>query len=93
LLNAVTENEVFFNLKQEKIVAYSLDADSLINNAFFKDLITEMKRVACVKIFERAKTTDDWIFARAMLFNIDIMEKKLEFLAKGDIKTARELGR
>ena len=93
LLNAVTESEIFDNISGDKLTSYQLQADDLLKTSLFKDLLTEMRRVACIQMFNKSQTLDDIRYAKAMLHSIDVMEKKVIALSKGFVDIAREQGR
>lgn len=45
-------------------------------------ILREMKYLSNKQMFENSKTTDDMIFGKAMLYTIDIIEKKINSLSK-----------
>jgi len=57
-------------------------AQSIQNIETWKQMIKDMKYAANKKLFAESVIIDDMIFAKAMLYTIDVMELKLNKLSK-----------
>lgn len=57
-------------------------ANSILKTQLWKHLTDDIKYIANQRMYEKSTTIDDVIFGKAMLYNIDILERKLERLSK-----------
>jgi len=46
-----------------------------------KILLRDLKNIACKRMYESSQSFDDLMFGKAMLYSLDVIEKKLEKLA------------
>lgn len=90
-MNLVSEEDLFLNLPEERRSDYKLLAGDLLSNKLFKDLMIEMRRTASVKMFYKSEVIDDILFGKAMLYTIDIMQKKIKSIESGNFEIIREL--
>lgn len=92
LFNTFTENDVirvvgrkmFFQGKElsESVRKEIINgADAITNITTWNMLLMEMKWLANQRIYFHAKDIDDILFGKAMLYTIDILEKKLKNLS------------
>jgi len=93
LFNAISEEDVLqyhkgsFYLKGAKLDDRATgnfinQANSILKTQLWKHLTDDIKYVANQRMYEKSTTIDDVIFGKAMLYNIDILERKLERLSK-----------
>src|SRR5688572_1212914 len=93
LFNAVTEDEIlqlkpgglFRNkrpLTNAEVAELQSGAEALKQMYIFQQLMTEMKHVANKRMYESSQSFDDMMFGKAMLYTIDVMEKKIDNLSK-----------
>ena len=92
LFNAVTEEDVLL-YKGNKFYVGGMelpdsDSQDIISGAkgmkemyIFQLLMKDMKNEANKAIYHKSKTMDDVNFGKAMLFTIDVIEKKIEHLS------------
>jgi hypothetical protein len=52
-----------------------------------------MDYIACMKMFRKSQSNDDLVFGKALLYNNDLIRKKLKVIASGRIEDAKSLGR
>jgi len=93
LFNAISEDDI---LKYEKgkflLRGIPLDtrvtgnfvsqANSILKSQLWKHLTDDIKYISNQRMYEKSTTIDDVIFGKAMLYNLDILERKLERLSK-----------
>lgn len=93
LFNAVTEDDILkvqngnFIINGKVLDQMSKDditsgADAIKRMVTWQLLIKDLKWTANDAIFNKSKTEADLIFPKAILFTLDLMEKKLENLSK-----------
>lgn len=70
---ALTENEAN---------ELSNDAKFLKRSRLWKLLIESMQYSANDSLFNKSQTIDDMVFAKAMLYTLDVMEKKVENISQ-----------
>jgi len=91
LFNTVSEDDIIvYNRKRGLILVGGKElSNKNINNLkteikilkeleWWKIMENEMKYVANKVMYEKAKTVDDMIFGKAILYTIDIMNKKMD---------------
>lgn len=91
LFNAVTEDEVFSEDKASgslligKIPAsdtrlrnFKAEAQAMRRGDLYPQLIKDLQYIANKKIFITSNSIDDIIFGKAMLFCIDVLDKKVK---------------
>ena len=90
----VTEEELLLGIDENKASDLQIQAkDYLAKNSLFSTLLKEADRVASLKIFRKSLTINDIRFAKAMLYNNDILRKKVKLLAKKLPIQAQRVGR
>ncbi|MHA1541420.1 MAG: hypothetical protein ACTSQH_00415 [Candidatus Hodarchaeales archaeon] len=90
LFNAVTEDDIlkynkankkFYKGKREitaaSIMSLKSQAQSIIDMDAWNILLKDLKVVSNKRIYESSTSIDDIIFGKAMLFSLDVLEKKL----------------
>lgn len=84
LFKAINEDKVlnFNNLSQVDIKRYSSEARFLHDLSLYQDLIKDLRHRANELIFIRSNSLEDLQFGKAMLFNIDIIEKTINKFKK-----------
>ena len=93
LFNAVTENDIlrYSNgkmylgknlLTDADRISITSGADNLKQMYVWQLLNTELKYLANKQMFEKSNSIDDIIFGKAMLYNLDLLEKKIDNLSK-----------
>jgi hypothetical protein len=93
LFNAVTENDILkWNGKVFIVRGKALDqmtADDIVNGAevikkmtTWELLVKDLQWTANDAIFNKSKTEADLIFPKAVLYTLDVMQKKLDNLSK-----------
>ncbi len=58
------------------------DAEMIEKNRFWLWLKDTMLKIASKRMFEEARNEDDIIFAKAMLYTLDVMDKKVKNVAR-----------
>lgn len=92
LFNGVSTDDVLKvtgpNIISRGKILSSGDKMELINGAkairslvVWRVLLDEMKEIAGKRIYESSKTIEDITFAKAMLYALDVLEKKVEHLS------------
>ena len=91
LFNGITEDDVM-RLKNGKIVMRSReitkeeiemirrDAEVFKDSVIWNILKRELQLAANERMFDKSESIDDIIFGKAMLYNLDIIDKKLKNL-------------
>lgn len=95
LFNAVTEDDVLrwdsqrkvfhvgdFTLPASDTKGLSEEAKYIMSTSVWSYLVKDMKHQANVRMYERSTNVDDLVFGKAMLWNLEILEKKLKNLSK-----------
>ena len=93
LFNAVTEYDVLrFDgihlwhrgrvLTQAEVQDLKSQADVMNHLALWVMLSTELKYTANEMIYQKSKTVDDLLFGKAVLYAVDVMQKKIDQIAK-----------
>lgn len=94
LLRAITEEDVLRRdnngimrargrkLSNEMVSQLQVEAEYIQNSITFKLLMDDMEYLANQTMFAKSQTFDDMLFGKAMLYNIDILKKKIKTLAK-----------
>jgi hypothetical protein len=80
-------------LDQSKAKDYQNQANELKTIPLWKDVLIEMDRVACIKMFQKSKTIDDIIFSKAMLYTTGVLRRKVELLSEGLPNQSQREGR
>lgn len=97
LFNAVTEEDflqvIFTNnkpvgiiigserLEGKKCSEYQKQAKAILSLPLWELVTKSMKHTANENLFKKAATVDDMMYAKAMLYTIDVIEKKFENLS------------
>lgn len=98
LFNGVTEDDilqykggmfVYRNtpLSEKQVSGIIEQAKTIQEISLFKMLMEEMKFVANERLYHQSTSVDDMLSAKSVLWTIDILEKKIDNLAK--IKTKK----
>ena len=87
----VTEDDLFQNLPNERKVDYQLMAETLLEDKLFQELLVELRRCASIKMFNHSQVIDDILFAKAMLYTIELMKNKLVLIKSGNFDGARQI--
>ena len=95
LFNAVTADEVMtINLKngkvylnkqeisKERVKTYQAEANILQESLLFQQLLKDMKYAANFQMYENSSKDDDIVFGKAVLWAVDVIEKKIKGLIK-----------
>ena len=69
-------------LRPEDVDSLKQDAEFIKNSTTFKFLLDDMRYISNQIMFEKCQSYDDMMFGKAMLYTIDILEKKVKNLAK-----------
>ena len=97
LFNGITDDdvlalnkkgEVYVNnllLPKENVKGMASGARSLAKMEIWKILNKEMKNIANQKIYITSSSIDDIIFGKAMLYNLEVLNKKIENLSRLDV--------
>lgn len=94
LLRSITEGDVLRRgkdgiirargrkLSNEMVDQLQNEAEYINNSITFKLLMDDMEYLAHQTMFEKSQSFDDVMFGKAMLYNIDVLKKKINNLAK-----------
>ncbi len=93
VFKAVTEEDILRNVNNHIVYKgqpitpefakeLSAEAQMIMNTNLWKMLTDEMVYEAQQIMFERASSTDDMFFGKAIIWSIDVMKRKLMNLAK-----------
>ena len=93
LFNGITEEDIlvqrngrFFigrhRLTEQEVYTLKTDATFILDSEMWKTLVKCMKYEANRQMYEKSKNVEDMIFGKAVLWTIDIMEKKLKNIIK-----------
>ena len=94
LFNAVTEEDVLRTtekggimckgkaLSREMLDQMQNEAEYINNSITFKLLMDDMRYLANQTMYEKSGSFEDMMFGKAMLYNIEVLDKKLKKLAK-----------
>jgi hypothetical protein len=74
------------SIGEKKIKEYRKQAKVLKDTELYSKILDSMKHTANEQLFKKAVTTDDMIFARAVLYTVDIIEKKVDTISEITIK-------
>jgi len=69
-------------MPDENFEQLKADARTFRDSAIWQVIQNEIKFAANKRMFERSQTTDDILFGKVMLYVIDIINKKLQNIAK-----------
>lgn len=69
-------------MSKDMLVHLSNEADRFEKSTLWKILMYEIKWLANKQMFYHSKTESDMLFGKAMLFNIEQIEKKIDELKK-----------
>lgn len=64
-------------LSYEEVQALAMEANALSQSRALKLILADLEYLANQTMFEKSKTFDDMLFGKAMLYNIDILRKKI----------------
>ena len=76
-------------LKSEDIHILKDDARVFRESIIWKVLKMDMQQAANERMFEKATAPEDLIFGKAMLYTLDVMERKMQSLQ--DLRTVKNL--
>ena len=94
LYNAVSEEDILRTNARGKLVHRGVELNEkaereLVSQArtleqlpVWKILLTDMKYLSNKRMFDDSKTQEDMMFGKAMLFVVDVLEKKVHNLSK-----------
>lgn len=93
LLKAVTADEILVKssnewlvgsrkMSAERIQHLKEEARSLRESELYRLLIKEIGYQATLQRFDQAKTPDDMLFGKAMLYNLDLLKKFIRNIAE-----------
>jgi len=69
-------------LSKEMVDQLQNEAEYINNSITFTLLMDDMEYLAHQTMFQKSSSFDDMLFGKAMLYNIDILKKKIKNLAK-----------
>lgn len=92
-LNGVVLKEVWEKRDNEFAEDWILLATDLKDNKLLNKLLDELDYLACIKMFHKSQTPDDLMFGKALLYNNDLLRKKIKLMASGNYTGAKDLGR
>jgi len=69
-------------LSNEMVDQLQNEAEYIKNSITFQLLMDDMEYLAHQTMFEKSTSFDDMLFGKAMLYNIDVLKKKIDNLAK-----------
>ena len=75
-------------LENAEIVSLQIQVDALRNWKLWQYLMADLKYLANQHMYDNSTCIDDLTFGKAMLYNINIIEKKMKNLQR--IKTKKE---
>ena len=81
----ITPQGVFYKRKQlsaDSVEVILGGARYITDSVAWKMMLNEAKYMANQHMFEKSKSVDDIMFGKAMLYCIEILEKKLDHLSK-----------
>ena len=94
LLNAVDEKELLNNIDDKQAIDLQLQAkDYIQEDSLFNTLLTEADTIAKGKMWRHGETTEDLRFGRIMLYNTDVLRKKVRLLSDKLPTQAQRVGR
>ena len=67
---------------KDEAISLVTGAQSLRHMEIWNQLQIEMKMVANRRMYDKGQVPDDILFGKAMLYTLDIMQKKVDSLAK-----------
>lgn len=95
LYNAITEDDVLkYDRKEgllvvgDKVLSYkhlnNLQSDIKVMRQldWWKFLKSDIKNVANKKMYENSKSVDDMVFGKAVLYTLDVMDRKMDNFLK-----------
>jgi hypothetical protein len=69
-------------LKKADVVELKNQAELVKNLEVYKLIRQEFQKAAQKQIFENSKNLDDILFGKVMLYMLDVIDKRIEFLSK-----------
>lgn len=92
MLKAVTEEEILIisdsewiagkhKLSKGEIQELKEEAQSLRESTLYRLLIKDVRNAATLQRFDQAKTADDMLFGKAMLYNFGLIQKYIRRIA------------
>ena len=94
LLRAVGEENLLNNLKPEQVASLQVQAqDYLHKDSLFNILLDDADDIAKGKMWRHGETTEDLRFGRIMLYNTDVLRKKVRLLSEKQSTQAQRVGR
>ena len=92
LFNGVTEDDVMRlkdgkyilrgrEITQEEVIQIRQDADIFKDSLIWNILRRELQLAANERMFDKSETIEDVVFGKAMLYNLDLIDKKLKNLS------------
>jgi len=69
-------------LSKEMVDQLQNEAEYINNSITFQLIMDDMEHLAHQTMFERSTGFEDMLFGKAMLYNIDVLKKKIQNLAK-----------
>lgn len=84
LFHAIEVNELIDTSKMtpEERQGLAADADTILRSKVWNLLLSDMIRVSEKHMFVKSKNETDLIFGKALLYNLEVMDKKLKHLTK-----------
>lgn len=76
------ENEQWVVLEEAHVKNMANEALALLQFDVYKKSIASMRNHAKAMIFNKAKNSDDLLFPKALLYNVDILDKKIRAIAE-----------
>jgi len=97
LFNGVTEDDVLQQngkqilkkgkpLSKAEVKAYSVEAQDILKTKVWEEIYNSLRLAANKKMYEDSTSFEDMYFGKAMLWNLNVIKKKLENLSKLDTK-------
>lgn len=94
LLRAVSEKNLLNNLEPAQVTNLHIQANDYLNkDSLFNILLDEADDIAKGKMWRHGETTEDLRFGRIMLYNTDVLRKKVRLLAEKQSTQAQRVGR
>ena len=94
LFNAITEHDVLRTtakggiickgklLSREMVDQLEHEAEYIKNSVTYQLLMDDMRYLSNQTMYEKSESFDDMLFGKAMLYCIDVLDKKIKKLAK-----------
>lgn len=81
----VAAGEVHLNgekITKEQKEVYRDEALKILHSEIWKEVVKQLQLASNKRMYEKSETTDDMFFGKAMLYNLDLLNKYLNLLSK-----------